>query len=148
MLIERIKADALEARKNRAPNASFIVTLLSEAQNIGKNKGNRQTTDEEVIALVKKFKLNAQEVIDALISQGRSNDPAVASASQEMNYLNTLLPEQLSTDALTAIIQAMILQVGYDKKNMGKVMSMLKSEFFGRYDGNEASKIVKQLIGM
>jgi uncharacterized protein YqeY len=146
MLLEKIRADSLVARKQKEVSAAFLVTLLSEAQNIGKNKGNRETTDEEVIALVKKFKLNSQELLKALVEQGRAFSYAYIAAEQEIEYLDSLLPKQLSEQELTAILQDIIKEIGNDKKNMGKVMAKLKEEYFGKYDGAQASALVKKLL--
>ena len=50
MLINQIKSDALEARKARQTNtATLLTTLYSEASMVGKNDGNRESTDAEVL---------------------------------------------------------------------------------------------------
>jgi hypothetical protein len=54
-LIQTIKADQVQARKARSASASILTTLIGEAEMIGKNAGDRESTDEEVIAIIKKF---------------------------------------------------------------------------------------------
>ena len=62
MLIEKIKEDSLRARKDRNTwKANLLTTLYAEASMIGKNKGNRVSTDEETTAVITKFLKNAQE---------------------------------------------------------------------------------------
>jgi len=62
-LLQDIKNASLEARKIKSELSSFLVTLYAEAAKIGKDSGNRESTDEEVIKILKKFKSNAEELI-------------------------------------------------------------------------------------
>ena len=53
MLINQIKSDALIARKARKiDTATLLTTLYSEASMIGKNLGNRESTDQEVLQVI------------------------------------------------------------------------------------------------
>ena len=54
------------------------------------------------------------------------------------------LPEQLSEEEITAIIQAIIEKTGAEgMKDMGKVMGMASKEMTGKADGKTISTIVK-----
>ncbi|HLP27579.1 MAG TPA: hypothetical protein VK147_02990, partial [Candidatus Didemnitutus sp.] len=62
MLLQQIRDAALAARKAAFGPAAepqwrkdLLVTLLSEAEMFGKNEANRESTDEEVIGVIKKF---------------------------------------------------------------------------------------------
>jgi len=59
-LMEQIKTAQVTARKTGAQEASLLTTLLGEAAMVGKN-ANRETTDQEVVAVVKKFVKNIDE---------------------------------------------------------------------------------------
>ena len=66
-LIEKIKSDHLAYRKLRDTTATtFLSTLIGEAEMIGKSGGNREVTNQEVIALVKKFIKNINETTAAI----------------------------------------------------------------------------------
>ena len=61
-LIEKIRVDQLASRKaafnypaTNKLQADLLTTLLGEEVMVGKNAGSRETTDAEVIAIVKKF---------------------------------------------------------------------------------------------
>ena len=61
-MIGKIRDDMITARKGDDPVAkSLLVTLYSEASRVGKDKRNGDPTDEEVVAVVKKFAANAEE---------------------------------------------------------------------------------------
>lgn len=143
-LMQKIKADQLTARKNREVlKASLLTTLLGEAQTIGKNDGNRDSTDTEVTAVIKKFVKNLSEVLTITEQESSTHQKAMI----EKSILESYLPSQLIGDALTCIIQDIIAQVGNNSKSsMGIIMGKLKAEFDGQYDGKEASIIVKNLL--
>lgn len=143
-LLIQIKSDQLAARKNReALKASLLTTLLGEAQVIGKNDGNRESTDAEVTAVVKKFIKNLGDVLSATEQQSSAHQKAL----MEKSILEAYLPTQLTGDALLCIIQDIISEIGNNSKSsMGTIMAKLKSEFDGRYDGKEASNMVKGIL--
>ena len=56
LLVDKIRDDLLQARRARATEqVKFLATLLGEVSIIGKNAGNRKTSDSETQSVVKKF---------------------------------------------------------------------------------------------
>ena len=144
MLIEQIRRDFIEARKARnAEKSAFLSTLLSEVERIGKDNGNRQTTDEEAVKVVKKFVKNAEETI----AVGEKSGKDVSASKREVEILNGYLPQQLTAEQLTVIISAIVETLPEKSpKATGKIMSELKANYNGQYDGKMASDLVKQLL--
>jgi len=147
-LIEQIKADQVNARKNRTVTiASLLTTLIGEAEMVGKNKRNGAPTDEEVQAVVVKFIKNNNEI---------TNNPSVDTerkeqAAFEVRILSAYLPKQLTEEELTREIRSIIddLTVGAETltaKDMGSVMKELKVRHGGSYGGKLASTIVKECL--
>lgn len=143
-LIENIKSDILTAKKAKeSVKATLLVTLFSEASNVGKNAGNRQTTDEETVAVIKKFKNNATETLTHLEKSGM--DASVV--KQEIEILDSYLPEQYNESKLTEIINGYIsAHAEKTPKLMGAIMASLKKDHAGKYDAGLASKIVKSAL--
>lgn len=133
-LMENIKSLQLAARKAGAPEASLYTTLLGEANAIGKNAGNRETTDQEVVAVVKKFIKNLDETITALTSRNQDATAYLA----ERGALEQFLPVQLSEEDLVNAAQAF--------PNMPAFMKHLKENFAGKYDGKLASVVAKAVF--
>jgi len=134
-MLEKIKKDQLQARKNRDTlKATLLTTLYSEAAMIGKNK-NRESTEAEVVATIKKFISN----ID--FSIGHSTD--VTKLEEEKKILVGYLPVQLSQEEMNSVALNLIEQHG---KNLGLIMKNMKDLNEGKYDGAEFSKIVKSLL--
>lgn len=141
-LLETIKTHALDARKRRDNIAApFLTTLLSEASAPGLNDGKRESTDEEVLAVVRKFLKNNSEVL--LV---RPNDTV---AQAEKQILEGYLPQQLSDGELRAALTAIARDAGLTtvtQKDMGVLMKGLKERYNGQYDGKAAQQAVSALI--
>ena len=63
-LLTQLKKDSMLARKavDRV-RATLLSTLIGEAEMVGKNAGNRESTDEEVQQMIRKFLKNNQEAV-------------------------------------------------------------------------------------
>lgn len=131
-LIEQIKQKQIAARKAGSAEASLLTTLLGEAAMVGKNAG-RETTDQEVVAVVKKFIKNIDETVSALSSRGQD----AASFLAERSVLERFLPLQLTELALVNIAQK--------HKSMPEFMKFLKENHAGQYDGKLASIVAKNI---
>lgn len=144
-LIDTIRADQLAARKAYdALKANLLTTLLGEALAIGKNAGNREPTDLEVLAIVKKFIDNLDFVIDKTGKDSVSGSRAL----DEKNFLLAYVPTQLTEDELRQYISDFLEaseQSGISV-TMGNIMSLLKQNRAGLYDGKMASKIANELL--
>jgi Glu-tRNA(Gln) amidotransferase subunit E-like FAD-binding protein len=116
-----------------------LTTLYSEAAMVGKTKRNGESTNEEVLAVTRKFKVGVEEIIKI---KG-SNE----FLDFEISLYNKYLPELLTDVELTEIINTLISELPEKSpKAMGVIMGKLKSEYLGRYDGTIASKLVKDLL--
>jgi uncharacterized protein YqeY len=134
-LFQTIKAKHLDARKSRnAALSSLLSTLLGEAAMPGKNDGNRESLDEEVQAVIRKFIKN----IESLPVEAKT-----AESAYEHQVLCDFLPKQL-TEAELRIIVGVYVTLG--AANMGAVMKQLKAEHEGTYNGALASKLIKELM--
>jgi len=141
MLLLKIKNDQLEARKQRnSVKASLLTTLFSECANIGINDGKRDTTDAEVLAIIKKFIEN----IDICLQNCSGESKARYLAEKEI--LDTYRPKQLSRDELVEIVKRVIEETkkdGIAQKSL--TMKSLKENFAGMYDGKMASDLFDSL---
>lgn len=143
-LLQKIKADQLLARKTKDVSVSLLTTLLGEATSIGKNSGNRETTDDEVFSIIKKF----IKCLDEMIEFSKDvNLDIYTSSLLERDILLQYLPKQLSSDELRSYIEAISNELGLTKKSdMGQLMATIKTRLMGNYDGKEASIFVKGIL--
>lgn len=140
-LFTQIKTDQLAARKAKDTlTASLLTTLIGELTAVGKNDGNREVTDADVIKLVKKFKDGMEQTVKFCEN---SNPEGAAIASTEIKIISKYMPQQMDEAALTSAINDIISQVG---SNLGKVMGELKIKYNGLYDGKLAAAIAKNSL--
>lgn len=144
-LMQQIRDRQLAARKAGHAEAALYTTLLGEAAMIGKNDGNRETTDAEVVAVVKKFIKNIDDTMTHLrnsITDALTDQRELLSA--ERKCLEQFLPQQMTEADLESFVQA---TVASGAGNMGAVMKLLKEQRAGQYDGQLASAVAKRVLG-
>ena len=140
-LLETIKKDQFEARKNKeALKASLLTTLFAEASMKGKN-ANRETTDEETVQVIQKFLKGVNETIGYLEKGGGDNTEALATANAEKAILEAYLPKMASTDEIRAAVAALKAD---GATNIGEIMKLLKLQFGSALDGKLASQLAKE----
>lgn len=139
-LLQQIRQDLDKARKDRNQFVLTILqTLYSECAMVGKTKRNGESTDEEVLAVVRKFKIGVEEIEKY---KGETIESRI-----EIQLYEKYLPSMLTEDQLMCIIQDIISELPErSPKHMGTVMAALKSQYLGRYDGKVASQMVKELL--
>ena len=135
-ILATIKADWFAKRKEATDKAAIalLTTLYSEAANVGLNDGKRESTDSEVMAVVKKFIKN----LDECIAAGTSKGVDISGYEVEKSILSAYVPTQMSEAELEAIIVNMI----QDGNNKGLIMKALKGNHDGQYDGKLAASII------
>jgi uncharacterized protein YqeY len=145
LIINKIKEDQLQARKDRLKYlSSFLTTLLCEVSKTGLDDCKRESTDTEAIAVIKKFIKNSDEILENL----EESDERFQNAKYEINILNNYLPRQLTSLELDHEIDTIIDAHGLDSiKGLGIIMKELNSKFLGLFNGKEASQIAKSKIG-
>lgn len=121
MLIEKLRADSLDCRKarNDVRKAALLSTLIGEATKIGKDAGNREPTDEEVIKTIKKFADGAKFTIHKTVGIPQDN------AKHELAILQTYLPTTISIDQIVSEIKGLGIDCSVPK-NVGVVMKAMK----------------------
>lgn len=136
-LLEKIRADALAARKVKAPEAGGLVTLIGEIDTKTKTLNPaRDLTDAEILAIVKKFLKGIDEII--ALGAGTPDSRILA----EKAVLEGYLPAQMTE----ADLHAFALEKVAEGLNIGQIMGALKAEHAGCYDGRLASGIVKAAL--
>ena len=140
MLITEIKNDLLTARKNKDQvTLTILTTLVSEAVNVGKTKRNGDSTDEEVVLILKKFKEGVLEL--------QKYRTLTETEEKELEIYNKYLPNSLTDEELSDIISTEVKKIGeISPKMIGSILKFLKDNYFGRFDGKKASEMIKNVL--
>lgn len=138
-LMTKIMEDIRSLRRQQVNDSlAVLTTLFGEASSIGKTAGNRETTDSEVVALVKKFIANNNETLKHL----NPSDPRVLKIENENKILSAYVPKQLSRIELTDIIN----NSAPKPLSVKDTMSYFKNNYTHQYDGKELSTILKEIL--
>ena len=163
MILEQIKTEQKKARLNKDKfRASVLTTLLAEVQSIGKNAGQRDTTDQESQQRVTKFLRNLKETFkiytgyttldewyDTTYSgMGYSEEKLdkIHLMLKEADIYREFLPKQLSTSELSTELKSFI--TSNPNAQMGQVMGHFSKNFKGQYDGKVLSGLVKGTLSL
>ena len=102
--------------------------------------------DTQVLAVVEKMIKQRREAIAQFEAGGRTD--LVAKESAELALLTQYLPEQLSAQALDALISEAVAASGAGSiKDMGKVMGIVKAKVQGRADMSAVSARIRAKLG-
>lgn len=148
-LITKIKTDLVEARKARTDKdrIALLTTLSSEIAIVGKNDGNRETRDDEALAVIRKFVKNADQTVTNLESAGRDT----GTVTNELAILKAYLPTAPSEDEIEAATREIVAGAegnsGKPAALRGLVMKELKTRFGDRFDGAAAAPVVGRVLG-
>lgn len=143
-LLSDIKAKRIEYMKARdSASATTLATVLGDAERIGKDDGNRESTDAEVQKVLQKFVGNNKETIKLLEAKDPT-DATIVQLRTENALIEQFLPKTKAGEELeNAIIEVMQEP---DSGSLSEIMRNLKAKAEREsfiYDGKEAAQIVK-----
>jgi len=130
---------AMKAHDMSAVNA--LRGVMAKAKDLTVNAG-KEMTDEAVLQVIAKGVKQREESIAQFEAAGRAE--LAEGEKAEMALLKKYLPEQLSEEAVQALVKEVIVATGAaSKKDMGKVMKEVMARAKGQADG----KLVSRLVG-
>lgn len=140
-LMSDMKA-AMKAHDMVAVNA--LRGVIARAKDLTVNAG-KEMTDDVIIQVIAKGVKQREESIAQFESAGRAE--LAEGEKVEMSILKKYLPEQLSEEAVLAIVKDVIAATGAtSKKDMGKVMKEVMARTKGQADGKLVSRLVSATL--
>ena len=142
MTSEELHNEMIEAMKAKdKTRLSIIRQVIGEVKNVEVNE-RRDATEEDVTKMIKRLIKQTAETLEMSIKAG-NNQERTDTLQQQVDILESLLPAQLSGDALTALIEQTIAELGATtRKDMGRVMGALNKATDGNFDKAAAAKEV------
>lgn len=142
MTNEELHAQMVAAMKAKdKTRLSIIRQVMAEVKNIEVNE-RRDVTEEDVNSMIKRLIKQTSETLE-MSKQAGNNQERTDVLTQQVEILESLLPEQVSGDALVALIEKTIAEVGAEsRKDMGRVMGALNAATGGNFDKAAAAKEV------
>ena len=107
---------------------------------------NKELSEEDIISLIQKIiKQNIEA--NEMFAKGARND-LIEQNNIEINILQEFLPKQLTNEEINDIIKSVIADVNaVSIKDMGKVISQIKSKYAGQVDMSIVSSKIKEILG-
>ncbi len=107
--------------------------------------GKDALTAEEELKLIQKLAKQRKDSIDIFTTQNRTD--LASKEQEELEILNSFLPQQLTDSELTDAINVIIAKLGVtDSKEVGKVIGAANKELAGKAEGKLIAQKAKELL--
>ncbi len=131
--------DAMRARDRR--RADILRGIITAAKNLKVEKRAAELTESDLIAIIRKESKKRTDIIDFATKGNRAE--IAAEAAKEKEILDAYLPAQLSGSELAEVVRSLAAELGSNE--IGPLMKALRERFAGRFDGKEASALIREL---
>lgn len=144
-LVLKINEDLKSAMKDKDKEKLSVIRMLKSAIQLAKIDLGHEPNDDEVVSIISKQIKMRKDSIAEFSKAGRED---LASQYQnEIDVLNTYMPEALSLEEVNNIIDSVFDEVKPEgMKQMGIIMKEVSSKVKGRYDMSEVSKMIKDKL--
>lgn len=145
-MIDKVRAEMVAAMKNKEKERKESLSMLLSAL---KNKAidkRADLTEEEEYAVVKKEMKQTQETLD-LAPADRTD--IIEQCRARLAVLSEFAPEEMSEDAIRAVIQEVAASLGLENptgKDKGKMMKELMPKVKGKADGALVNKLEGEFL--
>ena len=145
-LVERVSEDLKEAMKAKDKDSLNVIRMLKSAIQMAKIELKHDLSDSEVIDVIsKQIKMRKDSIVEFTKA---SREDLASQYQKEIDILNKYMPEALSFDEVTKIIDDVIEKIKPESvKQMGLIIKEVSPKVKGRFDMGEVSKIVKDKLG-
>lgn len=144
-LVLKINEDLKSAMKDKDKEKLSVVRMLKSAIQLAKIDLGHEPNDDEVVSIISKQIKMRKDSIAEFSKAGR--DDLASQYQNEIDVLNTYMPEALSLEEVNNIIDSVFDEVKPEgMKQMGIIMKEVSSKVKGRYDMSEVSKMIKDRL--
>lgn len=146
LLKAKLQDDLKEAMKNKDNEKRDAIRFLMSALKQIEVDERKELSDADIIKIIQKSLKQREDSMIAFKEAGRED--LYAKELAEAAILKVYLPEQLSDEALKAIIQKHIEAIGATSlKEIGKIMPLVLAECSGVADGKRINMLAKEILG-
>ena len=137
---------ALKAKdKSTYPTLRLVVSAIKDAEIAARTKGQKEMSDSDIMAILKKMIKQRNESCEVYKKAGRNE--LLENETKEIEVISSFLPKQLSEEETKKICSEIITKVGAQSiKDMGKVMGELKKNYSDSIDFSKAGSMLKELL--
>ena len=144
-LFEKINNDMISYMKSKVSFSLGVIRMVKGAIQLEKINKKRDLTDDEVIAVISKQIKMRNDSIEEFTKANRQD--LIDQYQKEIDLLKTYMPEQLSDEEISKIIEEAFNIVNpTSSKDMGLIMREVSPKLKGRADMGKVNAIIKDKL--
>ena len=144
-MVEKLQKDMIEAMKNKDKDKLTVIRMVKAGMKQEVIDHKKEENDDLLIDVVNKQIKMRKDSIDEFTKGGRED--LVKKTQEEIDILMAYLPEQLSDEEVSKIIDEIFDEVKPEgQKDMGKVMKLCQEKLKGKTDMKAVSALVKEKL--
>lgn len=144
-LFEKINNDMISYMKSKDSFSLGVIRMVKGAIQLEKINKKRDLTDDEVVAVISKQIKMRNDSIEEFTKANRQD--LIDQYQKEIDLLKTYMPEQLSDEEISKIIEESFNIVNpTSSKDMGLIMREVSPKLKGRADMGKVNAIIKDKL--
>lgn len=144
-LADRLAEDMKQAMRSKDKVRLSVLRLVKSAIKNAEIDKRITLGEEEIISVLRKELKQRKESLLAIEGAGR--DDLIAALNEEMQILETYLPQPLREEQIEQLVREAVQEVGaVSKADMGKVMPVVMKKIGGQADGRIVNRIVQEVL--
>ena len=143
-IVQQLKTESLRLRKERNPIAASITFVLSEIERVGKNNGNRATTEDEAVKVVQKVIATLRDNLKYDIT-----DSDAEAMCMQIQILESVLPAMASDEEIMNVLRP--IMTGKTAETMpkkGEIMKVVRDAFGASVDMKRVGQLLQEIYGL
>jgi uncharacterized protein len=142
---QTIQSALTAAMKAKDEDTKRTLRLVMTAIKFAEIEKGGEIDDQRVLSILQKELKTRQDAIQEAKQANRTD--LIETAEKEIVILNRFLPQRIDEEDLVELAKNVIAETGASTlRDMGEVMKILIPKLAGRASGQDASKIVKELL--
>lgn len=144
-MFNKINSDLTESMKAKDTFRTSVLRMLKSALKNEEINKKSPLTDDEVLGIIKKQVKVRKDSMNEYIQYNRTD--LADGLKKEIELLSTYLPEELSEEEISKIIDDTINELNPDgMKGMGLIIKTISSKYAASVDMGLVSKLVKEKL--
>ena len=144
-LADRLAEDMKQAMRSKDKVRLSVLRLVKSAIKNAEIDKRITMGEEEIISVLRKELKQRKESLLAIEGAGR--DDLIAALNEEMQILETYLPQSLREEQIEQLVREAVQEVGaVSKADMGKVMPVVMKKIGGQAEGRLVNRIVQEVL--
>ena len=144
-LADRLAEDMKQAMRSKDKVRLSVLRLVKSAIKNAEIDKRITLGEEEIISVLRKELKQRKESLLAIEGAGR--DDLIAALNEEMQILETYLPQSLREEQIEQLVREAVQEVGaVSKADMGKVMPVVMKKVGGQAEGRLVNRIVQEVL--